>query len=177
VDDPHDGLFRLMQDAGEGNQASAAARKRWLRRMMALLGTSCLAFALTALWLARQASRTSLQSADSQAVEVVQAHFAAIDRGDFRAAYGLFSTRLRREMPFDEFREIMEAHLPLLQGRVSVYPETTGAGRVVVDIAFHGRQPMGLTAEFMLVRSRGRWWIDNFHWNVERPRPQHLILT
>lgn len=178
MDDPHDQLFRLMQQAPENRHGdSAEARKRWLRWMIALLGTSCLAFALAALWLSRVPSPASLQSADFQAEKVVRAHFAALDRGDYRAAYALFSKRLRNEMPFDQFHEIMESHLRLLQGKVIVYPATTSAGRVVVDISFRGIQPMDLTAEFTLIRNGGRWWIDNMSWNLERTRPQHLTFT
>ena len=178
MDDPHDQLFRLMQQApGHRYDDSAQARKRWLRRMIALMGTSCVVFALTVLWLSRLPSPASLQNADFQAEKVVRAHFAALDRGDFRAAYALFSKRLRQEMPFDQFHEIMESHLQLLQGRVIVYPARTSAGRVVVDIAFHEIQPMALTAEFTLVRSDGHWWIDSMHWNLERMRPQNLTFT
>lgn len=178
MDDPHDRLFRLMQHTpGDFNGDSAEARNRWLRWMIALLGTSCLAFAVAALWLSSFPSPASLQSADFQAESVVRAHFAALDRGDYRAAYALFSKRLRHEMPFDQFHEIMEDHLQLLQGKVIVYPARTSAGRVVVDIAFRRIQPMDLTAEFTLVRSGGHWWIDNMRWNLERTRPQHLTFT
>lgn len=178
VDDPHDQLFRQMHQGPDiEHHDSAYARKRWLWRMTALLGTSCLAFAVAALWLSRLPSPASLQKADIQAEKVVRAHFAALDRGDYRAAYALFSQRLRHEMPFDQFHEIMENHLQLLQGKVIVYPARTSAGRVVVDISFSGIQPMDLTAEFTLVRNNGHWLIDNMRWNLERMRPQHLTFT
>lgn len=145
--------------------------------MLTLLGAACLAFSLTSLWLARQAQHSSIRNADSQAMEVVRAHFAALDRGDFRAAYSLFSIRLRREMPFEEFQDVMQAHLPLLQGKVSVFPETTSARRVVVDIDFTGDRRMSLTAEFTLVRREGRWWIDDIHWNLNRVRSPRVTYT
>ncbi|HVB33583.1 MAG TPA: DUF4864 domain-containing protein [Patescibacteria group bacterium] len=176
MEDPQERLFHLVREqAGAGDDGSPGSRNRGLRRMMVLLATSCLAFGLTALWLSRLAAQTSTRGADSQAVKVVEAHFAALHRGDFRAAYALFSTHLRREMSFQEFHEIMEAHLPLLRGKVSVFPETITAGRVVVDIAFRGTNPADLTAVFTLVQSGGRWWIDAIHWDIERPRPQRLI--
>lgn len=176
MDDLHDRLFQLAQEgSGDWRDLPAQWRKRWLRRMLVLLGMSCLAFSITAFWLSHIAAESSVQSADSQAVEVVQAHLAALHRGDFRAAYALFSPRLQRRMPFGEFRSIMEAHLPLLRGKTSVFPETTAAGRVVVDINFHGTARMDLTAEFILVRSDGRWCIDQIHWNLERLHPRHLL--
>ena len=178
MNDPHDRLFRLIQEApGDRREDSAKVRKRWLRRMITLLGMSCLAFGVTALWLSRAPSPASLRNADFQAEKVVRAHFAALDRGDYRAAYALFSKRLRREMPFNQFHEVMEDHLLLLQGKVIVYPERTTAGRVVVEVAFRGIQSMDLTAEFVLIHSGGRWWIDNMRWNLERTRPQHLRFT
>lgn len=178
MDDPHDQLFRLMHQApGSRHDASPEARKRWLRGMIALLGISCLAFAVVVLWLSRLPSPASLQNADFQAEQVVRAHFAALDRGDYRAAYSLFSERLRHQMPFNQFHEIMEDHLQMLQGRVIVYPARTTAGRVVMDISFRGVRSMDLTAEFTLVHMNGHWLIDNMRWNMERTRPQHLTFT
>lgn len=176
MEDPYERLFlQARQQAGAWDDRSAGTRKRWRRRMLVLLATSCVAFGLTAVWLSGLSAQTSTRSADSQAVKVVEAHFAALHRGDFRAAYALFSTRLRHRMPFQEFHAIMEAHLPLLRGRVSVFPEKTTVGRVVVDIAFRGTNPADLTAEFTLVRRSGRWWIDDIQWNIERPQPQRLM--
>lgn len=176
MEDPFERLFDQARDQAAGwDDRSAGIRKRWLRRMLVLLVTSCVAFGLTAVWLSHLSAQTSTRSADSQAVKVVEAHFAALHRGDFRAAYALFSSRLRREMPFQEFHAIIQAHLPLMRGRVSVFPEKTTAGRVVVDIAFHGNSPADLTAEFTLIRKKGRWWIDSMHWDIERPQPQRLM--
>jgi hypothetical protein len=176
VDDLHARFFHLSESAPSGlDPQTMELRKRWLRGMMILVGVFCLAFGLSALWLSHLAARTSVQNADSEAMQVVKAHFAALHRGDFQAAYALFSSRLRREMPFDEFHDVMLAHLPLLDGRESVFPETTTARRVVVDIHFIGSENMFLTAEFTLVRNGGRWWIDNIQWNIERMRPQHVI--
>jgi hypothetical protein len=175
VDDPHDRLFQLTEHApGVWGSQPDASRRRWLRAMLALLGATCLAFGLTALWLSRLSAQSSIRTADSQAIEVVQAHFAALHRGDYRAAYALFSTRLRHEMPFPVFHQIMEAHQPLLEGKPSVFPETTSARRVVVDIAFHGAERMDMTAELTLVRSGGHWWIDDVHWSVEQTQPQRV---
>ncbi len=145
--------------------------------MLTLLGAACLAFSLTSIWLARQAQRSSIQDADSEALEVVRAHFAALDRGDFHAAYSLFSFRLRHQMSFEEFQDVMQAHLPLLQGRVSVFPATTSVGRVVVDIDFTGDRQTDLTAEFTVVHSDGRWCIDDIHWNLNRVRSPRVTYT
>jgi len=178
VDHPDERLFHLTREEPRPwDNGSAELRRRWLRRLLVMLGASCLAFSLTSLWLSHLAQRTSIQDADSQAVNVVRAHFAALYRGDFQAAYALFSTRLRREMSFEEFQDVMQAHLPLLQGKVSVFPATASARRVVVDIDLQGGRHIDLTAEFTVVRSDGRWWIDGVHWNLNRVRPQRVTYT
>lgn len=145
-----------------------------MRQTLVLLVASCVAFTLAAMWLSGISTRSSNIRADSQAVRVVQAHFEALHRGDFHAAYALFSARLRRQLPFEEFHEMMLTHIPMLRGRVSVVPETTTANRIVVNIDFSRSGDMGLTAEFTLVRNNGRWWIDDVHWGLERLRPEHL---
>lgn len=176
--DPHERLFQLARAGPEAwGPRSADSRKRWLLRMLVLLGASCLAFSLTAVWLSRLSAYTSAQNANSGAVEVVRAHFAALHRGDFRAAYSLFSSRLRREVPFEEFQDIMKAHRSLLRGKVSVFPEMSSRRRVVVAIDFHPRGHIDVTAEFTLVRSGGRWWIDHIHWDLERLRPRHVMYA
>lgn len=178
MDDPHDRLFQLAREGPENWSAEIAeSRRRWLRRMLTLLGTACLAFCLTALWLSRPLAQSSVQDADSQAENVVRAHFAALHRGDFRTAYALFSTRLRRRMPFAEFHEIMMDHMALLRGQVRIYPQSTTAGRVVVDIDFPGTRHFDLTAEFTLIQTAGRWWIDDMQWDMERKQQQHLLFT
>lgn len=178
VEDPHERLFQLAREGPDAwSDRSLIWRKRWRQWMLVLLGTSFFAFSVSAVWLSRLTVQTPNHDANSQAVKVVQEHFAALRRGDFLSAYSLFSPRLRRKMPFQEFHAVMETRLSLLQGRMSVFPEESKAGRVVVDAAFHGnrRRHMNLTAEFMLVRSSGRWLIDDMHWNMERVRPQRVI--
>lgn len=173
--DPHDRLFQFTEQAsGMWDTRPVASRRQWLRAMLALLGAACLLFGLAALWLSRLSSQSVMRAADSQAMEVVQQHFEALDRGDYRAAYALFSTRLRHEMPFPVFHQVMESHQLLFEGRPSVFPEVTSASRVVVNIAFHGAEQMDMSAELTLVRAHGRWWIDDVRWSLERSRPQRV---
>jgi hypothetical protein len=150
-------------------------QRRWLIRLVVLAGACCLAFELTTLWLTRLATPFSIASADSQATSLVRAHFAALERGDFRTAYDQFSSNYRERMPFEIFHDMILAHWRLLQGEVVVIPESATPDRVVLGISLSGDDGTRLSGEFTLVHEASRWWIGNERWG--RERVQHLIHT
>ena len=149
--------------------------RRWLIALLALLGVSLIAFGVTTFWLSRLATPLAIAEADTQATSLVRAHFAALERGDFRAAYDQFSARYRDQIPFAIFREIMATHWSLLQGQVTVIPQSATPARVVLGVDFSNPAGATINAEFTLVRTAGRWWIDNVRWG--RERLQHLIRS
>ncbi len=150
-------------------------RRRWLVRLLVLMAACCVAFGLTTLWLARLATPLAIAEADSQATSLVRAHFAALERGDFRKAYDQYSSDYRERIPFEAFHEMIVARWRLLQGEVIVIPQSATPDRVVLEISFSGNDGTTLNAEFTLVRNASRWWIDNVRWG--RERVQHLIRT
>ncbi|MDE3137786.1 MAG: DUF4864 domain-containing protein [Acidobacteriota bacterium] len=150
-------------------------RRRWLIRLMVLAGACCVAFGLTTLWLTRLATPLAIAEADSQATSVVRAHFAALERGDFRTAYGQFSSEYRERIPFEIFHGMMMEHWRLLRGKVIVVPQSATPDRVVLEIGFSGEDGSTLNAEFTLVHELSRWWINNVRWG--RERAGHLIQT
>lgn len=154
----------------------AAARQRiWLRRMLLLLVGSCVAFGLAALWFSRLSNSLSIRQADSEATQVVREHFAALERGDYRAAYEQFSPRYRRHISFPTFVEMVVGHWQMMKGQATVVPQPATANRVIVRVDFAKTGNTSLTAKFTLVRKNGRWWIDNVDW--ERKQTPHMILT
>jgi hypothetical protein len=174
-----DPLIRRLEEWHQESQAAErrdAVRQRiWLRRMLFLLVTCCLAFALTTFWFSRLSASLSIEKADSQATSLVRAHFAALERGDYRTAYGEFSVRLRRRMPFRVFVTTIAGHWGMMSGQATVSPRASTPNRVVVRVNFAANEGLSLTAEFTLVRARGRWWIDNVSWTSHRV--PHLIET
>lgn len=159
----------------QSERESAARQRAWLRRMLFLLVFSCVVFGLLALWFSHLSNSVSLQKADSEATKVVREHFAALERGDYRAAYEQFSPRYRRQIPFPMFVQMVVGHWQMLQGQATVFPQSATPNRVIVHVEFAGTRDVSLTAEFTLVRDNGRWWIDNVDW--ERKRTPHMILT
>lgn len=143
-------------------------------RTFVLLVACCVAFGVVALWLSRFTSSLSMQKADSEAASVVRAHFAALERGDFRAAYDQFSPRYRRHLPFHLFEAMVVGHWKVLRGGVVVFPEWTTPSRVVLHVNFEARPSMGLTADFTVIRNHGRWWIDDVSWGQQRSLPRVL---
>lgn len=172
----------FIRRLGEWHEESQAIERRdavrqriWLRRMLFLLVACCLAFALTTLWFSRLSTARSIEKADSQATTVVREHFAALERGDYRTAYEQFSDRFRRKMSFEVFVSMVAGHWSMMNGQATVFPQSATPSRVVVRVNFAATGNVSLTAEFTLVRSRGRWWIDDVSWTSRRM--PHLIQT
>lgn len=177
----NDPLMRLFPTGSEAPEPvcppaiERRRRRRWLLRLLVLMGACCVAFGLTTLWLSRLSIPLSIAEADSQATSLVRKHFEALERGDFHTAYRQFSSRYRRRIPFETFHDLTVAHWRLMQGEVTVIPQSATPDRVVLEISFDGASGSTLNAEFTLVRNASRWWIDNVRWG--RERMPHLIHT
>lgn len=167
-----DPLIRRLEEWHQESQAvdrrDAVRQRIWLRRMLFLLVICCLAFAVTTLWFSRLSASLSIEKADSQATSLVRAHFAALQRGDYRTAYDELSARFRRQMPFQVFVTMIAGHWEMMSGRATVSPHASTPNRVVVRVNFAANEGLSLTAEFTLVRARGRWWIDGVSWTSHR---------
>lgn len=150
-------------------------QKIWLRRMLILLVTCCTAFALSTLWFSRLSTSLSIEKADSEATGVVREHFAALERGDYRTAYQQFSARYRERMPYEAFVEMVVGHWNMLRGEATMFPQSATPNRVIVRVDFAGNRDMSLSAEFTVIRTNGRWWIDEVSWR--RARLPSLIET
>ena len=163
MDDSPSPIFPV-EEPPEGGPFDDRRYRRWLWLVVALLAVSCIAFALTTLWLSRMENPVAMAQADTQATQLVEAHFAALERGDFRTAYDQFSARLRRRLSFETFSTAMATHWSLLEGRVTMFPHAETANRVTVAIHFNGDEGTEVDAEFSLIRDASRWWIDNVRW-------------
>lgn len=174
-----DPLIHQLEEWHEESQVAARRDARnqriWLRRMLFLLVTCCLAFALTTFWFSRLSSSLSIARADSQATSLVRAHFAALERGDYRAAYDQFSARFRRRLPFQVFVAMVAGQWQMLGGQATVFPQSSAPNRVVVRVNFAANEGQSLTAEFTIVHNDGRWWIDDVSWTSRRM--PHMIET
>jgi hypothetical protein len=144
-----------------------ASRKRKLRHnLLLLLSLTLAAFVLTAWILVRVDSPFGTYTNSPQ--EIVRAQLRALDRGQLRPAYDMFSVRYRQQVSFDVWHELIVTHWRMFHAEVlrTGEPAQTGPD-VTVEIHLRGSDDREYRARFTLIRLAGRWWIDDVHWSEE----------
>ena len=147
--------------------AQEETRRRNLRQMLSLLLPVTLAgFALSAWILVRVDSPLGGISNGPQ--EIVRAQLRAVDQGEFRPAYDMFSERYRRQVSFDVWHELIVTHWRMFHGEVLRSGELAQSGPgVTLVIHLRTSDERQYRARFTLIRHSGRWWIDDVHWAEE----------
>jgi hypothetical protein len=143
------------------------SRRRNLRHnLFLLLSLALAAFALSAWILVRVDSPLGAISNGPQ--EIVRAQLRAVDQGEFRPAYDMFSERYRRQVSFDVWHELIVTHWRMFHGEVlrSGTLAQSGPG-VTLVIHLRTSDERQYRARFTLIRHSGRWWIDDVHWAEE----------
>jgi hypothetical protein len=143
------------------------SRKRRLRHTLLLfLSLTLSAFVLTAWILVRMDSPFGLLSTGPQ--EIVRAQLRALDRGQLRPAYDMFSARYRQQVSFDVWHELIITHWRMFHAEVlrAGKPAQTGPS-VTLEIHLRSSDDKEYRARFTLIRFAGRWWIDDVHWAEE----------
>jgi len=161
-----------LEPAGERRIAAAAyedaaSRKRSFRHnLFLLLSLALAAFILTSWILVRVDSPFGIFSTGPQ--EIVRAQLRALDRGELRPAYDMFSPRYRGQVSFDTWHELFVRHWRMFHANVvrAETPAISGPG-VTLEIYLHGADDKDYRARFTLIRTGGRWWIDDVHWTQE----------
>jgi hypothetical protein len=153
-----------------------SSRKRRLRHnLLLLLSLTLAAFVLTAWILVRVDSPVGVSSTGPQ--EIVSAQLRALDRGQLRPAYDMFSARYRQQVSFDVWHELIVTHWRMFHAEVlrTGEPAQTGPG-VTLEIHLRGSDDKDYRARFVLIRLEGRWWIDDVHW-AEESDEQNTVRT
>jgi hypothetical protein len=146
----------------------AASRRRSFRHnLFLLLSLALAAFILTAWILVRVDAPFGIFSTGPQ--EIVRAQLRALDRGELRPAYDMFSARYRGQVSFDTWHELFVKHWRMFHADVvrAETPAFSGPG-VTLEIYLHGADDKEYRARFTLIRTDGRWWIDDVHWTQEK---------
>ena len=145
----------------------AASRRRSFRHnLFLLLSLTLAAFILTAWILVRVDTPFGIFSTGPQ--EIVRAQLRALDRGELRPAYDMFSPRYRGQVSFDIWQKLFTRHWRMFHADV-MRTETSalsGPG-VTLEIYLHGADDKEYRARFTVIRTDGRWWIDDVHWTQE----------
>jgi hypothetical protein len=145
----------------------AASRRRSFRHnLFLLLWLTLAAFILTSWILVRVDAPFGIFSTGPQ--EIVRAQLRALDRGELRPAYDMFSPRYRGQVSFDTWHELFVKHWRMFHADVvrADTPAISGPG-VTLEIYLHGADDKDYRARFTLIRTEGRWWIDDVHWTQE----------
>ncbi len=145
----------------------AALRRRGFRHnLFLMLGLALAAFILTSWILVRVDAPFGFFSSGPQ--EIVRAQLRALDRGELLPAYNMFSPRYRGQVSFDTWHELFVTHWRMFHADVvrTETPAYSGPG-VTLEIYLHGADDRDYRARFTLIRTEGRWWIDDVHWTQE----------
>jgi hypothetical protein len=147
--------------------ANAELRRRGFRHnLFALLGLTLAAFILASWILVRVDAPFGIFSGGPQ--EIVRAQLRALDRGELRPAYDMFSPRYRGQVSFDTWHQLFIRHWRMFHADVERAEPAwqTGPG-VTLEIYLHGSDDKEYRARFTLIQTDGRWWIDDVHWTQE----------
>ena len=146
----------------------AESRRRSFRRNLIVLLFLTLAAFIVASWiLVRVDAPFGTFSTGPQ--DVVRAQLRALDRGELRPAYDMFSARYRGQVSFDTWHELFVKHWRMFHSEVvrADTLEPSGPG-ISLEIYLHGKEDdKDYRATFTLIRTDGRWWIDDVHWSEE----------
>jgi hypothetical protein len=166
--------WTMLQPNASG--VEEASRKRNLRHsLLLLLSLALAAFVLTAWILVRVDSPFGIFSTGPQ--EIVRAQLLAVDRGQLRPAYDMFSARYREQVSFDVWHQLIVTHWRMFHAEVlrTGEPAQTGPG-VTLEIHLRGADEREYRARFTVIRLAGRWWIDDVHW-AEEASAQNDVRT
>jgi hypothetical protein len=152
-------------------ELARVARAQSLRRLKRLLIFGCALFTLLIWLLVRLENPGVLSLFAPGPAHVVRQHLQALNRGEFREAYLLFSKHYRNEVSFELYHELVVTHSAMFHTRVvSVSHQESSGNRIVLDTRVLASDGEHYVARFTLVRLENRWWIDDLHWGADTDR-------
>jgi hypothetical protein len=143
-------------------------RRAILRRLEALLAAAGAAFILTTWLLVRMDIAGKSAAGNSNASQVVRRQLEALDRGELREAYALFSQHYRQQVPFEAFHELVASHWRMFRARkIEFVNREESRVRAVLDTHITASDGGHYLARYTLVEIEGQWWIDDLRWGIE----------
>lgn len=159
----------LLPPGSVGDTGCEERRRALLRRLKALLAAGLVACAAVTWFLVRFESPLTLAVTGPAAV--VRAHLDALNRNDIEGAWKLFSADYREQFPFDTYEAFVAQHSEIFQTRnVEFRQQVQSNQRAFLVARLLAADGASYVARFTLVRSDGRWWIDDFRWTRDRSR-------
>ncbi|HVA93656.1 MAG TPA: hypothetical protein VNI36_02015 [Candidatus Dormibacteraeota bacterium] len=145
---------------------AAAWRRNFRHNIFLLLALTLAAFTLTEWVLVRVDTPFGIFSSGPQ--EIVRAQLRALNQGELLPAYNMFSERYRGQVPFVIWHQLIVTHWRMFHAQVlrAGVPANDGPD-VTMQIYLHSDDGNDYRANFTLIRTGGRWWIDDVHWSEE----------
>lgn len=153
-------------------QARERHQRNILRRVSFFLAVAGVAFILTTWILVRRDSTGKALAGNSAPSQTVRRQLDALNRGELREAYALFSQDYRKQVPFEAFHELVFSHWAMFRARTIDFDslEETRV-RAILDTHITTADGTRYLARYTLVEIEGQWWIDDVHWGRdEDPR-------
>ena len=142
--------------------------KAIVRRLLTLLATALTAFSFTTWLLVRHDAQDANPEENSAAAGVVRAQLDALNKGELRAAYELFSDHYRQQVPFDAFHELVAAHWAMFRAREIKFENRENSRvRAVLDTHILASNGERYLARYTVVEVEGHWFIDDVRWGIE----------
>ena len=163
-------IFPVSEPPGSpsSHESGEATRSSLLRRLLALLAAGGTAFALTTWTLVRYEDPLGLFGFGPGPASVVKAQLEALNRGEPRAAYEMFSRHYREQVSFEAFARLVATHRRMFRTReLRVSSQQQSGERAVLETHLLAESGEHYRARFTLVRAEGRWWIDDLRWGVK----------
>ncbi len=158
-----------------------AWQRAMLRRLAALLCTGTLAFTLTTWILVQRERRVPVgmtvshgagvdtgeegSAAASEPAKTARAQLDALNRGDIRTAYEMFSPHFRETASFDAFKALVKAHRSMFRTEEEeLDSKSISPDRVRIDLHVQSEDDEHYIAHFTMARLNGRWFVDDLRW-------------
>ena len=159
-------------------EAERRRREAILSRLRLLLLLGVGAFVLATWMLVRVDDPGRFLPFASGPSRVVRSHLEALNRGEFRAAYNLFSPAYRGAVTFEIYHQLVVTHVRMFRTRlVALKSRESSVDRAVLDTRLLGADGERYIARFTLVRADGQWWIDDVRWSSEADQRRNLIAV
>ena len=174
--DPPEPQFFYVVPAEARDLQEERARRGLLRRLKVLLAFGITAFVLTTWMLVRLPNPAALFGGLGRGPEtLVQSYFQALNRGELRAAYGMFSAQYRGQVPFEAYHALVVSHRRMFLTREFQVRDTRAStGRTVLLTRLETTDGAHYLAQFTLIHFDGRWWIHDLRWGAE-PSQRNII--
>jgi hypothetical protein len=92
-------------------------------------------------------------------------HMQAINAGNYHLAYTHFSDDLKQDVSFEEFRTELDEFSSVLPSQKSYFTEVKVINNVAsIEGTLTGRDGAIFPVEYKLIREKGVWRIDTYHW-------------